>query len=302
VQEKLTVGHPIVIADVLSRSVRILSENPALLVLQLVPVIPVLIAGLTGQFVLIVAVAIAATILTTVVSGAYPLLVSTILEGRRYSVRASMRLSYRRFWSLLGAGILVTLVESLGLVALLFPGLIFLTWYSYTVPAMMLENKGAVQAMAASRAFGRDKKRSTFVILAAVGLIAIAIALAFDRVSLGPTGSLTLAVYEVVLIPLEACVWVMLSYAYITYGPPLMPSTAFGDAVQVAAAASAPPVVPQQQRPAAQPDPSSRTAMPYLPVTNSMRFCSSCGGRVPADSRFCPSCGKPVPRPPTSQQ
>ena len=260
------------------------------------PVIPILIAGLTGQFVLIVVVAIAATILTTVVSGAYPLLVNTILEGRPYSVRASMRLSYRRFWSLLGAGILVTLIESLGLVALLVPGLVFLTWYSYTVPAIMLENKGAVRAMAASRAFGKDKKGSTFVILAAVGLIAIAIALAFDRVSLGPMASLTLAIYEVVLIPLEACIGVMLSYAYITYGPPLMPSTAFADPV---AAAPAPLVVPQQQRPEAQPDSGPQPLTPYLPVTNSMRFCASCGGRVPASSRFCPSCGKPVPGPPT---
>ena len=57
--------------------------------------------------------------------------------------------------------------------ALIIPGVIFVTWYTYSVPAIMLEDKGVLAGWAASKTFGRDKKWSTFSIGLVLGAIAI---------------------------------------------------------------------------------------------------------------------------------
>ena len=89
------------------------------------------------------------------------------------SVTEALGKAFHRFWTLLGAGILVVLIVALGFIALVVPGIILLTWYAYTVPAIMLEGKGATEGMAASKAFGRDKKGSTFLIFLTAGAVGI---------------------------------------------------------------------------------------------------------------------------------
>ena len=92
------------------------------------------------------------------------------LSGQKLTVGEALRLAYKRFWSLLGAGLLVVLIVGVGLIALVVPGVIFATWYSYTAPAIMLDNEGALDGTSASKAFGRDKKMSTIVLRCSTSL------------------------------------------------------------------------------------------------------------------------------------
>jgi len=219
--------------DVVSRSARILYKSPLLMLPQLIIFVPTLLgepfnspafAGLR------LVAAVVQFVLSPIVVGAYPSMVKAAIEGRPISVTEVLAKAYHRYLSLLVATIVVGLLVALGIVALLVPGIILGAWYVYTFPAMMLEDKGALQGMSASKAFGRDKKFDTFVLF-----LALAVGSAF---LVGAEFAFSLAshllghlVYAVLSVPFGAWAWVMFSYTYISYGP------------------SSPPVVEQYRMP-----------------------------------------------------
>jgi len=157
-----------------------------------------------------------------IVSGAYPSMFKAVVEGGQLSMTEALGKAYRRFWTLLAAGILVALLVGLGLIALLVPGIILATWYAYTVPAIMLEDKGVLQGMAASKAFGRDKKGDTFLIFLAI-LMAGLVLLVVDFIFSLASPLLGQLAYAVLLVPLGAWASVIFSYTYLTHGPCLLP-------------------------------------------------------------------------------
>lgn len=55
-----------------------------------------------------------------------------------------------RWLGMLGAGILALILISLGLVLVVIPGLIVMTWLMFTLPLMADKNMGAIEAMKAS--------------------------------------------------------------------------------------------------------------------------------------------------------
>lgn len=212
-------------------------------------------------------------VLGVIMIGTYPPMVKAILEGRAPSLGDALGQAVRSFWALLSAAIVLAILFTVGLIAILVPGVIFITWYAYTVPAIMLDGKGALDGMSASRAFGRDKKANTFsivLVLVAAGFVAELIELGFSYFS-ALLGHVVFALLE---IPLVAWLFVILSYAYIMYGPsaPATPPSAG----QVGPAQPMPPVPPP---PAA--------AAPT-------RYCSFCGTVLKEDAQFCGSCGRPV--------
>jgi len=178
-------------------------------------------------------------------------------------------LAYNRFWSLVGAGILVVLIVFLGAIALVVPGIIFGCWYAYTTPAIMLENKGALEGMSASKAFGRDKKWSTFLVFLTFLLAYIVIAIIGSVLSIGGGGQVISTLLDV---PLGAWTSVVIAYIYVTHGP-----------------SAGAPAGPQPMMPQAPPE-AVVTAAPE----SGSRFCANCGSPLNAGARFCGSCGKPV--------
>ena len=94
---------------------------------------------------------------------------------------------------------------------LIVPGILFLTWYFYTIPAIMLEDRGALDGMSASKAFGRTRKMKTFLIiliLLVAGIIG------------GIIGQIPVAGWIInALISLFLAVWgsVIPAYVYIRY-------------------------------------------------------------------------------------
>lgn len=216
-------------------------------------------------------------VVDVVAAGAYPSMVEAVVDNKPFSVTDALGKAFRKFWALLAAGIIVVIIVGIGLVALIVPGLFFITWYAYTVPAIMLEDKGALAGMSASRAFGRDKKSGTFSII----IVFLVGAIAVELVELGLSvvspllGQLVFAILEV---PLAAWFSVTLSYVYIVQGPRSMPAASPSGPGSV----SAPP-------------PSTAVQMPMQPsILTATRYCAYCGSPLKPDSKFCPSCGKPV--------
>ncbi len=262
---KVTVGKNIDITDALSKSVGIIAKNPVILLPQLIVSIPTLLIGLfssTTSLTLAIGGVVASLVsglLMVLVIGAYPLMVKTVVDGGRISISDAVRKGIGRFWSILVAGILVALFVIAGTIALIVPGLIIATWYAYTIPAIMLENRGAMDGMSASKAFGRDKKMSTFLMILVVGvgfLVVSGIQLAVSSAS-PVAGRL---VNDLLTIPLDVWIYVLLSYTYIKYGPSSVASV-----------------------------PGTTEAPGFVP-----RYCANCGKPVQVGSTFCPNCGSPL--------
>jgi len=223
-----------------------------------------------------VVIGILGVVLSVIVTGAYPPLVKAALESGQFSVGEALGKAAHRFWTLVLAGILVVLIVGAGFVALVVPGIILLTWYAYTVPAIMLEGKGATEGMAASKAFGRDKKGSTFLIFLTAGLVGL-ILLAIESILSLASRALGQIVFSILDVPLAAWVAVMVTYTYITYGPSSAAAMAGAPGIESALDASLQP-------------PATASAPPSAPGG----FCRFCGSALRADSKFCPNCGKPV--------
>jgi hypothetical protein len=259
------------VGDVLSRSAGILSERPSIILPQVIPAIPALFTYLapnSSAFTLLTIItSIIAGVLSIIVSGAYPSIVKAVLGGEQYSLTDALERAYHKFWTLLGAGILVGLIVILGGIALIVPGIIFATWYAYTVPAIMLGDKEALEGMSASKAFGRDKKWSTFLMILAVGVAGVAVYAVGIALGLFSqlAGSL---VYRVLAIPVAAWVSVVIAYTYIIYGP--------------SPVAGAPPTSALGQ------DMSQPTA---AAVAGNPSYCPKCGTKLAGDEAFCMSCG-----------
>lgn len=250
--------------ETVSKSLRIVTSNPVILVPQALIIIPTILGDIAGGsafagFRLLLA--LVTLVLEALSAGAYPPMVRAILAGATPSVSDAMGKALRKFWSLLVASILFAIIVVLGTIAFIVPGLIFYTWYIYTAPAIMLEDKGALAGLSASKAFGRDKKFKTFLLGIVIGLFFI-VALALDTLTSVASvllGDFVFAVLEAVVIAIFS---VAFAYTYITHGPQLS---------ALAAGPEAPPAASQ-----------------------AVRYCSSCGGQIPGESKYCPSCGAPV--------
>lgn len=265
----MSVGRAIDVRDVLARSTQIIRAQPLLLVPQLIVLIPTILGDALGGSatldLLRVIFSILAFVFFVIASGAYPPLVKTVIAGGQISVTDALVAAYRKFWTLLLAGILVGIIVGVGFIALIVPGVILWTWYAYTVPSIMLEEKGATEGMSASKAFGRDKKMSTFLIALAAAVVFLVVLIVQSAFSLASpfVGDL---VYDVLLVPYGAWFSVVLAYTYLAYGPS--------------------PVATQTQPAGFVPPPP--------PVAASASYCQSCGSPIPAGSKFCTACGKPV--------
>lgn len=263
--------------DVVSRSVDVISKNPIVMVPQLITLVLTLLGDFSTSASLVAArllLSVLTVVVGLIVAGAYPSMVKAVLDGATISVTDALGKAYRRFWALLIAAILVALLVVVGLIALIVPGLIFVTWYAYTVPAIMLEDKGALEGMSASRAFGRDKKWSTFllfVVFAVAGLLIDLIGSVFSIAS-PHLGQVVSAILDV---PLGAFISVVFAYAYITHGPS---SSVVGEGPS--GVSSAPSL--------SQPPPEPVVTSP------SSRYCESCGAPLQGNAKFCGVCGKPV--------
>jgi hypothetical protein len=109
-------------------------------------------------------------------AGALTEAVSDIRDGRAdLSVQDTFSRVWPKVWTLLGAGILAGLGIALGLVLLIVPGLVLLTWWSLISPAIVLEGKGIMEAFGRSRELVSGYGWSVFTVVILTVLISFAI-------------------------------------------------------------------------------------------------------------------------------
>jgi uncharacterized membrane protein len=266
----VSVGKPIAVWDVVSSSLQLLSRNPATILIQVIPAVPAILSDiLTGASLLTFfgfLFSIISLVLGIMASGAYVPIVKAELTNQPWTIGEGFAKGYRRFWSIVAAGLLVAGIVILGLIALIVPGIIFLCWFAYTIPAIVSEDKGFLEGMAASRAFGRDKKWSTFLLFLTFGLVAFLVS-ALTGFIPGVGGRVIGSIF---MIPVSAWVSVTIVYTYLTHGP--------------SAISPAGSMLPGQPAP----QPSAPT------MTSTSQFCTNCGTALAPGAKFCPNCGKAV--------
>jgi hypothetical protein len=121
-----------------------------------------------GQLLLLaLATAIITGLGSVLVQGASAKALTDVYQGGEPSWQDSLRFGFRRFFPILGATIFIGVASAIGLVFCLAPGIWLFTSWSVTVPALVVENKGPIQAM--GRSFELVRRRF-WPVLGAVAL------------------------------------------------------------------------------------------------------------------------------------
>lgn len=123
--------------------------------------------GATGGF-LIVIVSLFATL---VVAGAVAWAAAGVLVGRETDLAEAYRFGTARMWSLLLVGVLVGLAVAGGFILLVIPGFIFLTRFSVSVVALVVEGKRGRDALSRSWNLVRGHSWPVFGTLIVAGFL-----------------------------------------------------------------------------------------------------------------------------------
>ncbi len=106
--------------------------------------------------------------------GAIVTAVADVRDGRAdLSIGETLNRVGPRVGTLVGAGLLAGLGVAIGLVLLIIPGLVLLTWWSLIVPVIMLEGSGVFAAFGRSRELVRGHGWRVFGVIALSFLIII---------------------------------------------------------------------------------------------------------------------------------
>lgn len=114
-------------------------------------------------------------------AGALTEAVADIRDGRAdLSLQETFTRVWPRVWTLLGAGVLAGIGIAVGLLLLIVPGLVLLTWWALISPAVVLEKRGVMEAFGRSRELVRGHGWSVFGVVILTILISFAIGIAVN--------------------------------------------------------------------------------------------------------------------------
>jgi hypothetical protein len=111
-------------------------------------------------------------LITPFVGGAITQVVAASYLGQQLSAGDAIKTTGRRFWALVGAAILVHLVEGVGLVLCVLPALVAMAFLVCTTPAVVIESLGPVKSMRRSFALVRPRFWPVLGIVVVSGLLA----------------------------------------------------------------------------------------------------------------------------------
>jgi hypothetical protein len=138
----------------------------------------------------------------TLYSGMVVKLVEDVRDGRRdLTVGEMVRSVTGVLGALIGNGILKAIAVVIGLILLIVPGLILLTIWAVTGPAIVVERKGAIDAFGRSRELVRGEGFSVFAVLVVTLLIVIGIGIVLGIIGavLGDAGSVIFNIISTVV-------------------------------------------------------------------------------------------------------
>lgn len=151
------------------------------------------------------------------VQGALVRAVADIRDGRAdLSTAATLRAAWERIGPLATASTLAAVLIFLGLLLLLVPGLVLMTWWVVIVPAVILENAGARAALGRSRELVRGWGWNVFGVIVVTVLVLIGVNIALDIV-LSPLADWLQGLASQILVgavtaPFAALAWTLLYY------------------------------------------------------------------------------------------
>jgi hypothetical protein len=168
--------------------------------------------------------------------GALTEAVADVRDGRAdLSLADTFRRVQPRLWSIVGAGILAGLGIILGLILLIVPGLVLLTWWSLIVPTIVLEGKPAMESFGRSRELVRGNGWNVFGVIVLTILIVIVISIVVSIVLLWIPGDefrtfVQNVVQNTLAYPFMALAWTLMYFALARPAaepiPPVMPGPA----------------------------------------------------------------------------
>lgn len=180
--------------------------------------------------------------------GALTEAVADVRDGRAdLSLGDTFRRVRPRLWSIVGAGVLAGLGIVAGLILLIVPGLVLLTWWSLIVPAIVLEGKPAMESFGRSRELVRGNGWNVFGVIVLTILIVIAISIVISIVLLWIPGDefrsfVQSVVQNTLAYPFLALAWTLM---YFTLAAPQRTpaTTEFGSPEPAEPSAPPPPAV-----------------------------------------------------------
>ncbi len=115
-------------------------------------------------------------ILVPLQQGASVLLVASSFTGDNPTLADCFKVAFRRLGDILLLSIVVGLIVGFGFLLLIVPGLIFMTWYYVSIPALLVEKISRSQAMERSKSLGLGNRMNilgfaivTTLLLALIG-------------------------------------------------------------------------------------------------------------------------------------
>ena len=149
--------------------------------------------------------------------GAIVTAVSDVRDGRvDLSIGETLNKVSPRVGTLVGAGLLAGLGIAAGLILLIVPGLILLTWWSVIVPVIMLERAGVLESFGRSRALVRGHGWQVFgviivgVLISLVASIVVSIVLSF--LPDAAPSFLQSLISNTIVAPFIATAWTLMYY------------------------------------------------------------------------------------------
>jgi len=110
-------------------------------------------------------------IIGSVISGVCVKCASELIEKGKVSLGESFNFTVYKLPSLLIATLIAGILTVLGLLALIVPGIIIYIMFYLVIPAIMIENIGALDSLSRSRRLVSNRWLKTFVLTLIVGLI-----------------------------------------------------------------------------------------------------------------------------------
>jgi hypothetical protein len=151
------------------------------------------------------------------VQGALVKAVADIRDGRvELSIGDTLRAAWERIGPLATASSLAVVAIFFGLIFFIVPGLVLMTWWVVIVPAVVLENAGARQALGRSRELVRGWGWNVFGVIVVTVLVLIGASIGLD-VLLFPLADWLQGLVSQILVgtltaPFAALAWTLLYY------------------------------------------------------------------------------------------
>ncbi|MFO8109713.1 MAG: hypothetical protein R6U17_04205 [Thermoplasmata archaeon] len=92
-------------------------------------------------------------------------------EGRSVNVDTGLGVIKNHALGVILAGILLSILLSVGIALCIIPGLLFCYWWLFTIPILIIEGKGVLDAMSASKNFAKKNSTTGFTIVIIVLVI-----------------------------------------------------------------------------------------------------------------------------------